>query len=192
MKKIITSTLILVAITLIAGLALAAVYEVTKEPIAVAEYNAKMNAYRAVMPAAADFTEVELTDGAYPDGVTVDEIMTAVTADGEKLGHVVKATSSNGYGGKITVAVGILPDGSIQAISVISQSETAGLGAKCTEPKFTEQFAGLFGTVEYTKTGEEGKVDALSGATITTKAVTEAVNAALTYVNQYMLTGEEG
>ena len=104
MKKIITSTLILVAITLIAGLALAAVYEVTKEPIAVAEYNAKMNAYRAVMPAAADFTEVELTDGAYPDGVTVDEIMTAVTADGEKLGHVVKATSSNGYGGKITVA----------------------------------------------------------------------------------------
>ena len=52
--------------------------------------------------------------------------------------------------------------------------------------------SGLFGTVEYTKTGEEGKVDALSGATITTKAVTEAVNAALTYVNQYMLTGEEG
>ena len=192
MKKIITSTLILVIITLVAGLALAAVYEVTKAPIAEAEYKAKMNAYRTVMPEAADFTEVELTDGAYPDGVTVDEVMMAVTADGEALGHVVKSTSSNGYGGKITVAVGILPDGSILAISVISQSETAGLGAKCTDSGFTGQFAGLFGTVEYTKTGEEGKVDALSGATITTKAVTEAVNAALTYVNQYMLTGEEG
>lgn len=192
MKKIITSTLILVAITLIAGLALAAVYEVTKEPIAEAEYKAKMDAYRTVMPDAADFTEVELAAADLPAGVTVDEVMTAVTADNATVGYVVKATSANGYGGNITVAVGILPDGKILAVSVISQSETAGLGAKCTEDSFTSQFAGLFGTVEYTKTGEEGKVDALSGATVTTNAVTEAVNAALCYVSQHILTGEEG
>jgi electron transport complex protein RnfG len=192
MKKIITSTLILVAITLVAGLALAAVYEVTKEPIAEAEYRAKMEAYRAVMPDAADFTALELTDTDLPAGVAVDEVMTAVTADNATVGYVVKTTSANGYGGNITVAVGILPDGKILAVSVISQSETAGLGAKCTEDGFTAQFAGLFGTVEYTKTGEEGKVDALSGATVTTSAVTEAVNAALSYVNQHILVGEEG
>lgn len=191
MKKIITSTLILVAITLIAGLALAAVYEITKEPIAQAEYKAKMEAYRTVMPDAADFAEVTLQAAELPAGVTVDEVMTANSGD-QTLGYVVKATSANGYGGNVTVAIGILPDGKILAISVISQSETAGLGAKCAEKSFTDQFAGLFGTVEYTKTGEEGKVDALSGATITTNAVTEAVNAALTYVNQYILTGEEG
>jgi len=192
MKKIIMSTLILVAITLIAGLALAAVYEVTKEPIAEAEYQAKMAAYRTVMPDASDFTEVTLAASDLPAGVSVDEVMTATAADGQTVGYVVKATSANGYGGNVTVAIGIQPDGHILAISVISQSETAGLGAKCAEKSFTDQFAGLFGTVEYTKTGEEGKVDALSGATVTTNAVTEAVNAALTYVNQHILAGEEG
>ena len=191
MKKIMTSTLILVAITLIAGLSLAAVYEITKEPIAEAEHKAKMDAYRTVMPDATDFTETELAATDLPAGVTVDEVMTAVTADHATVGYVVKTTSANGYGGNITVAVGILPNGKIQGVSVISQSETAGLGAKCAEDGFTSQFAGLFGTVEYTKTGEEGKVDALSGATITTSAVTEAVNAALSYVNQHIFTGEE-
>lgn len=191
MKKIITSTLILVAITLIAGLALAAVYEVTKEPIAQAEYTAKMNAYRAVMPEAQDFTPMEILDTDLPAGVTVDEVMTAVS-EGNTVGYVVKATSANGYGGNVTVAVGIQPDGTILAVSIISQSETAGLGAKCEEDSFKSQFSGLFGSVEYTKTGEEGKVDALSGATVTTAAVTEAVNAALGFVNQHILTGEEG
>ena len=191
MKKIITSTLILVAITLIAGLALAAVYEVTKEPIAQAEYTAKMNAYRAVMPDAQDFTPMDLQETDLPAGVTVDEVMTAVSG-GSTVGYVIKSTSANGYGGNVTVAVGIRPDGTILAVSVISQSETAGLGAKCEENSFTSQFAGLFGSVEYTKTGEEGKVDALSGATVTTAAVTEAVNAALGYMNLHILTVEEG
>lgn len=192
MKKIITSTLILVAITLIAGLALAAVYEVTKDPIAQAEYQAKMNAYRAVMPEAEDFEAQDLqTLEDLPAGVTVDEVMTAVQGD-TTVGYVLKATSANGYGGNVTVAVGLRTDGKILAISVISQSETAGLGAKCADQAFTDQFAGLFGTVEYTKTGEEGKVDALSGATVSTAAVTEAVNAALAYADQYILNGEEG
>lgn len=191
MKKIITSTLILVAITLIAGLALAAVYEITKEPIAEAEYKAKMDAYRAVMPDAADFTAVEQLPSELPAGVTVDEIMKAVSESSATVGYVVKATSANGYGGNVTVAVGVLPDGKILGISVISQSETAGLGAKCAEDSFTSQFAGLFGQVAYTKTGEEGKVDALSGATVTTAAVTEAVNAALDQVNRIISSGEE-
>ena len=91
------------------------------------------------------------------------------------------------YGGDITLAVGILFDGTVQGISVISQGETAGLGAVCAEEKFTGQFSGIKGVVEYVKTGktEPNQIDAISGATITTKAVTEAVNAAVAYSAEF-------
>ncbi len=189
MKKIITSTLILVAITLIAGLALATVYEVTKDPIAAAEQKAKENAYRMVMPDADAFGERPPVSGVqYPveaeGGVLINDCLIATDAAGNCLGYVVNVTSPNGYGGDVTIAVGILEDSTIKGISVISQSETAGLGAVCAEDRFTSQFAGINGTVEYVKDGktEPNQIDAISGATITTKAVTEAVNAAVAYV----------
>lgn len=187
MKNIIKSTLILVCITLVAGLALAGVYEITKDPIAEAERLAKENAYRAVMPDAASFEAVVETS--YPmttdSGMTVSECLVAKNADGADIGHVVNVTSPNGYGGSITIAVGILADGSIKGISVIAQSETAGLGAVCAEDKFTGQFSGIRGFVEYVKNGktEPNQIDAISGATITTKAVTEAVNVAVGHVD---------
>ncbi len=198
MKKILSSTLILVAITLVAGLCLATVYEITKEPIAAAELKAKENAYRMVMPDAASFIVI---DGepedpiSYPiereNGITINESLMASASDDETaiLGYVVNVTSPNGYGGDITIAVGLLKDGTIQGISVVSQSETAGLGAVCAEDKFTSQFVGIKGIVEYVKNGktESNQIDAISGATITTRAVTEAVNAAVVYLNE--LTG---
>ncbi len=190
MKKIITSTLILVAITLVAGLALATVYQVTKDPIAAAEQKAKENAYRMVMPDADSFLAVGVLESEqYPidkEGILINECLTAADASGNFIGHVVNVTSPNGYGGDITIAVGILEDGTIKGISVISQSETAGLGAVCAEDKFTGQFAGIKGFVEYVKTGktEPNEIDAISGATITTRAVTEAVNTAVAYVDE--------
>ncbi len=221
MKKIISSTLILVAITLIAGLALAAVYEITKEPIAAAEQAAKENAYRMVMPKATGFSAVSADSAQWPldleGGIRINECLfatrdltkaadtpteaislpaevdsfaeTGAPVPANIIGYVISVTSSNGYGGDITLAVGILRDGTISGISVISQGETAGLGAVCAEDKFTSQFAGIKGFVEYVKNGktEPNQIDALSGATVTTKAVTEAVNAAVAYVNE--LTG---
>ncbi len=178
MKGIIKSTLILVAITLVAGLALAAVYEVTKAPIESAEQIAKENAYRMVMPDAEQFTAMELSETA-----DVNECMQAMAHE-EIIGWVVNVTSPNGYGGDITLAVGISSDFSLNGISVISQSETAGLGAKCTDKAFTEQFAGMSGPVSFVKgeAAEPNRISAISGATITTTAVTEAVNTALEYV----------
>ena len=148
MKKIITSTLVLVLITLVAGLALSAVYELTKEPIAAAEKKAQENAYRLVMPDANGFIAVgKLEASMYPiekeNGVTINACLTAQDAAGNSIGHVVNVTSPNGYGGDITLAVGILFDGTVQGISVISQGETAGLGAVCAEEKFTGQFSGI-------------------------------------------------
>ncbi len=190
MKKIITSTLILVAITLVAGLALAAVYEVTKDPIAEAERKAEKKAYSMVMPEGTTFLAFGVEEAAhYPvdagNGITINKMLTACDDAGNFIGYAVNVTSPGGYGGDITVAVGILADGTITGISVISQSETAGLGAVCAEEKFTGQFAGIQGFVEYVKDGktEPNEIDAISGATITTKAVTEAVNAAIEHVH---------
>lgn len=197
MKRIIKDTLILTVITLLAGFALAFVYQVTKQPIASAEAAAELKAYEGVFPGAAfekldlvsfDPIAAEVSDG---QGVTVDAV--AVAHRDEKIvGYALKVTSPNGYGGSITVAVGVGADGCLAGISIISQSETAGLGARCASTEFTGQFKGIAGEkVVFTKTGKSApnEIDALSGATITTRAVTAAVNTALAYA-RVNLSGE--
>lgn len=193
MNKIIKNTLILTIITLVAGTLLGLVYEVTKAPIAVAEENAKQKAYKTVLADAAnfeeyaDFDENEAAKALKEAGYTADditEVAVAKDADGEDMGYVVTVTSHEGYGGDIVVSVGILGDGTVKGIEMLTIAETAGLGMKATEPAFKDQFKDK--QVEkfaYTKTGEKGddKIDALSGATITTNAVTNAVDSALVY-----------
>ena len=192
MNKIIKNTAVLTAITLVAGCLLGLVYEVTKEPIAVAQENAKQEAYRAVLADAenfveyTDFDEAEaveiISEAGYTDDV--DEVVVAEDGSGKAIGYVVSVTSHDGYGGDISLSVGILNDGTGKGIEMLSISETAGLGMKANEAEFKDQFKDK--QVEkfvYTKSGEEGddKIDALSGATITTNAVTNAVDTALVY-----------
>ncbi len=193
MNKIIKNTLILTIITLVAGTLLGLVYEVTKAPIAVAEENAKQKAYKTVLSDAAnfeeyaDFDESEAAKALKAAGYTADDITEVAVAkdkSGEDMGYVVTVTSHEGYGGDIVVSVGILSDGTVKGIEMLTIAETAGLGMKATEPAFKDQFKDK--QVEkfaYTKTGEKGddKIDALSGATITTNAVTNAVDSALAY-----------
>lgn len=199
MSKILKNTAILTAITLVAGSLLGLVYEITKDPIAVAQENAKQNAYRAVLAEAENFVEFDdfdadeakavVTEAGYTDDVT--EVVVAEDASGDAIGYVVSVTSHDGYGGDIALSVGILNNGTVKGIETLSIAETAGLGMKATEPAFKDQFKDK--QVEkftYTKSGEEGddKIDALSGATITTNAVTNAVDSALVYF-QNMLGG---
>ena len=105
------------------------------------------------------------------------------------IGSVVTATSKEGYGGEIKVSVGISLDGTVTGIELLSISETAGLGMNAQEPEFKEQFQDVntdhFEVVKGDG-GIEGKIDALSGATITTDAVTNAVNAAVAYYHGAM------
>ena len=192
MKKIIKNTAILTAITLVAGCLLGLVYEITKEPIAIAKENAKQAAYQVVLADAASFSEYVdfdaeeaekiVTEAGYTDDIT--EVAVAEDASGEAIGYVVSVTSHDGYGGDISLSVGILNDGTVKGIEMLTIAETAGLGMKADEPEFKDQFKDK--NVEkftYTKSGEEGddKIDALSGATITTNAVTNAVDSALVY-----------
>lgn len=183
----------LLVITLVAGLALSAVNEITKEPIAKAEETARLEAYETVFPDAELETPQDLDalleggqaaiDSAGLTGCTVSDILYANDANGERIGYVVAAVSPNGYGGDISVAVGIdAKTSTITGFSVLSNSETAGLGARCTEDEFVSQFAGKDATsIEYVKGGGAAgnQIDAISGATVTTNAVTEAVNSAL-------------
>ncbi|MEF9915730.1 MAG: RnfABCDGE type electron transport complex subunit G [Lachnospiraceae bacterium] len=193
MNKILKNTLILTIITLISGISLGFVYEITKAPIAVAQENAKQDAYKTVLTDAksfetySDFDEKEATKLLAKEGYKDDmisEVAVAKTSDGEDMGYVITAISKEGYGGDIKISVGILSDGTVKGIELLSISETAGLGMKAAEPEFKNQFQDK--KVEkfaYTKTKEKGddKIDALSGATITTNAVTNAVDASLVY-----------
>lgn len=193
MDKIIKNTLILTVITVVSGLLLGLVYDITKEPIAIAQENTRQEAFRSVLPDAASFEEYEGYDaekaGALlvENGYDSDEISDAVTgkdAGGEIVGYVVNVISHEGYAGDIEISVGIASDGTVTGIEMLSISETAGLGMKAAEADFKDQFKDK--KVEkftYTKSGESGDdmIDAISGATITTNAVTNAVDAALVY-----------
>lgn len=189
MNKIVKNAIILTVITLVAGIGLGFVYEITKEPIAQAQDAAKKEAWQQVFPEASldDFTEVDVDTKAADQAIkdlgikaTIDEVC---EVEGGEAGYVVTTTDSEGYGGNIQITVGITSDGTVSGISILSISETAGLGMKATEPAFYTQYEGKQAEkFAVSKDGGDGEpIDALSGATITSRAVTGAVNAALGY-----------
>ena len=189
MKGIIKDCLILFVITLIAGAALGVVYDITKAPIAAQEAKKKVEAQQGVFAEADTFNPVELDEAVLTavetNGVTVDEVYDAQAA-GAHAGYVIQATSPNGYGGNITLMVGVTADGTCNGYSLLTIAETAGLGMNATKPEWAAQFAGkTVEAFEVTKLGAsaDNQIDAISGATITSNAVTEAVNACIAYAN---------
>lgn len=197
-SSILINTLVIVIVTLVCVALLAVVNQVTKGPIEQAEINARAEVYKLVYPDAPSFAEVENTEAmlensadvlsaAGYDGCYAKDVLAVNDASGNAEGYVIAAVSPNGYGGDIQIAVGITKDGVITGFDVISNSETAGLGSKCTEPEFKNQFAGKSAsTLEVTKSGAaaDNQIDAISGATITSNAVTEAVNAAIVFYQE--------
>ena len=195
MKGIIKDSLILFVITLVSGLLLGVVYEVTKDPIANQKAIAKAKACQAVFAEAAEFKTVDFAamNGVTFDGGEVSEVLSAKASDGTELGFVITTTSHNGYGGDVTMLVGIQNDGTVNGISFTTINETAGLGMKAKDDAFKNQFSDK--KVEqfaYTKSGAvaDNEIDAISAATVTTNAVTEAVNGALDFFhNNLKVTG---
>ena len=192
MNNIVKNTLILTAITVVSGLLLGVVYGITKEPIAQAQENTKQEAYRTVLSDASEFESVEfdadaaaslLSENGYASDV-ITEIAEGTDASGETVGYVISVQSSEAYDGSLSLSVGIASDGTVKGIEMLEISETAGLGMKADEAEFKDQFKDKnVQKFTYTKTGEDGddKIDAISGATITTNAVTNAVDSALVY-----------
>lgn len=197
MKEMIKNSAILLIITLVAGCLLGAVYENTKDVISKQEEEAKVKAFKEVFADASQFEALqdvndslirsELDFEGY-NADTIDEINIAKSSVGDILGYVFTVTSKEGYGGDITFTVGIKVDGTVNGISILSISETAGLGMeaeKILKPQFANKLVDSF---VYTKTGatDPNEIDAISGATITTNAFTNGVNCVLYYFNKYL------
>ncbi len=194
-KKIVHDALVLTAFTLVLGLILGGVYAITKEPIAAAEYETAQKAYRTVFSSADSFEALEdfdkkaatgvVTSAGYKD--SIDDIEVAKDAGGETLGYVITVTAKDASQDTITYAVGIQNDGTVNGYSITSIAETPGLGAKAVEEAFYSQFNNKnvdeFTVVKQTP-GDDSEIESISGATITSRAMANGVNAALYYFRQ--------
>ena len=193
MKKgsYIKDALVLFVITLISGVSLGFFYQLTKAPIEKVKMEEKSKAYKAVF---ADAKEFKINDeetamieavntelvGQNFGNVKITEVADALDGSGNNIGYVIASTSSDGYGGDVSISVGI-----INGIEFLAIAETPGLGMRATEDEFKTQFNGKKGAVlSVTKSGNAGEaeINAISGATITSRAVTNAVNAAEYFV----------
>ena len=165
-------TICLLAICLVCSSLLAGVYALTKEPIDAAAKAKNEAAIKEVLPEAATAIEEERTvdfEGAsYAYNLAYDEV-------GNVVGCAINVAPV-GFGGPIAIKVGFDADGNIWNTKVLSQAETPGLGAKCVEPAFSEQFKGL--DPEQTKLAvkkDGGDLDAITASTITSRAYADGV-----------------
>ena len=194
MKKILKDTLALAIITIISGIALGAVYMITKEPIAKQNEKTKIAAYNSVFSELDSYKEYDgveelskvLKEKGF-NGVELNEVVYAYNQKGEDIGMIITVTDRDGYAGNIKMTVGIDVEGTITGLEILEIGETAGLGMKAAEADFRNQFVGINADeVVYTKTGKvnDNEIDAISSATITTAAVTDGVNGAITVFNE--------
>lgn len=201
MGKLVKDALVLAVIALVAGVALGLVFEITKAPIAQANENIRQNAFKELFADAASFEDYDLDAAAavaaadeavpaavpgnnYASGdVDFNEVVVALDGSGNEIGKIFSVTSHKGYGGDITVVVGIDAENNMVGYSITKIAETPGLGMKSTEEKFSSQFRNITkGFLEVVKSGKsDGQVEAISGATITSRAVTNAVNCVVAY-----------
>lgn len=176
----------LLIISAVAALLLALTNSVTASTIAQRNEQANAEARKLVLESAQDFEQVKDVKTDNSKGVEVSEIYEAKDASGNTVGYTLKVLPS-GYGGTIELMVGIdSTKGQVSGINVVSNSETAGLGAKATNPEFSDQYKGKpLEELSVLKNGTPGdtEIKAISGATITSTAVTNGVDAAIEVYN---------
>ena len=172
LNLILVPALVLLLISGIAALLLGLVNDVTKPVIAEREKEETAAAMRAVMAEAAEFSEEKTAE----DGTVYYE---AYAADGSLCGCIFTTTGS-GYGGEIGVMTGVDAEGKVTGIAFLSINETPGMGMKAQNDDFKNQYIGRSGEIGVNKAAAtDTEIQAITGATITSKAVTGAVNAAL-------------
>ena len=176
-KAILVPTITLVLICLISTALLAATNMVTGEKIALNAVETEKASRMVVLPEAAQFSEVTTLDS----GITY---CSATDKNGENAGYVF-TSGAKGYGGTVSVMVGLDADGVITGIEILSHSETPGLGANATSDSFKSRLIGKSGELTVDKNSNEGQnIQAITAATITSKAVTNAVNSITAAFNE--------
>lgn len=164
----------LTLISLGAAACLGFVYEMTKKPIEISNLNKKLNAIKQVVPEFTNDPNAEMYKLPTGEG---DSLEVYPAKNGEELvGYAVNTYTNNGFSGNITLMTGFSPDGSIIDITVLKQKETPGLGTKMAEPEFKDQFKGKNPSDFNLKVVKDGgKVDAITAATISSRAFCDAV-----------------
>lgn len=181
-NEIVKPAIALCVITIIAGLLLSIVYQVTKEPIRQQEIATINNALKEIIVDATDFTENTQDDFPFP----ITSLYTALNNE-DIIGYVI-GVEPNAYNGTLSMMVGIDVDGIVEGISIVSHAETAGLGANAQSTTFYDKFKGTFGMLSVTKNPVpmENEIVAITSATITSQGVVDGVNYCLDYFNEYL------
>ena len=171
--EIIKIGVILFLITALAAALLAFVNGKTAPLIEKNSLEKEQNAMLSVMPDAAKFEEVEITDG------EASKAYTALDSDGNVIGACI-ITETTGYDVGIQTVTGVDADLKVTGIDIIAMNETPGLGAKAAEEDFRSQYIGKSGTIGVSKSASsDTDIQAISGATKTSNGVTQGVNIAL-------------
>ena len=181
-KKYMRDMVPLVVICLVSALLLASFNLLTKDPIEQNSLRAAEETRTRMLPTAASFEAMEVTEGS-----NMDSVYQGLDASGEPVGYVIQ-TTVNGYGGEVVVTLGMDMDGVITGVDVGGEnfSETPGLGALAKEPAFTQQYIGKKVPLTLVKGNEpkgENTIDAISGATRTSSAVNGGINLAGKYIS---------
>ena len=186
-KEILMPTLVLLLIGIVAAALLGGTNLLTKDKIASINAEAKAKAMQAVMPDAQSFGDaVKAQDGM--------EYAPAKDGDGSVIGYAF-TVSVNGYGGEIQAMVGVNLDGSVRKVEILAaDSETPGLGQNVKKSSFLDQFMNKLGELTVTKSTPiaDNEIQAVTSATISSKAVTKAVNTATAYFAENLAEGGNG
>ena len=204
-ERIPRPVIVLTVITLIAGLALSGVYAITRDTIEDQQRLANTASYKAVCPQADHFESVTAIDHAIEDmdgavyGTSfgrayIREAVAGVDEAGGVVGYAIRVTSGDGFDGDITLVVGVDPEGVVNGIAFTELNETPGMGMRCAEPAFKDQFNGRnVKTFRLNKAGASDNsadgIDAVSGASISSSAVVNAVNAGLDFFHSVIKEG---
>lgn len=178
--SILKTAIVLFVIGFACTLILSLCNNLTKDKIAVLSQQKEQEAMASALSGADSFEKVE---GNFGDGVNA--VYAGKNDNGDIAGYCVKVVPT-GYGGEISMMVGIKADGTVSGVDIISMSETPGLGAKAKNQEFRDMYVGKGGEISVIKSGtpSDTEISAISGATITSKAVTSGVNSALAAVNE--------
>jgi electron transport complex protein RnfG len=167
----------LTMIALASSACLGFVYEMTKGPIALSILNKKLEAIKEVVPDFNNNPDEEMFRLPTREGDSLD--IYPAKKDGKIIGYAINTYTNSGFSGHISLMAGFKPDGTIINITVLSQKETPGLGNKMTEPKFKEQFNGKNPSDFSLKVKKDGgSVDAITAATISSRAFCDAIQKA--------------
>ena len=181
MKDNIIQVIKLVIICVIAAAVLASVYRVTEEPIKRAIAEETVKAVKSVVTGYNDAMSIDTVS--IEDNGEFFKVFTVINESGQIIGRSIVTFSKNGYGGTIDLMVGVDTTMSISGIYVLSHKETPGLGSKMDEAFFKDQFINKnVGNFKFSVNKDGGDIAAITSATITSRAVTEAVERGLSII----------